>query len=295
MLRSLNTATTGIRQFQTNLDVIGNNLANINTIGYKAGRVDFADTLTQTLRQPTPDLGGRSGTASVQVGNGVNISAVKNTFTQGAINQTGVFTDLAINGEGFFLVKNTFTGEVFATRAGDFRLDDQGFLVTNQGFRVQGFNTSLESNSDYPANSQVGDIKLDRGSLPAGFDPVADGVGVKNVNIDSSGRINILLDDNKTQYTRGQILLERFNNPQALLKQGSNLYSGLDAAGRLDAPAVAGTNGLGQIEANAIEMANVDIAREFSTLITTQRAFQANARVLTASDEVLQEMIRMVR
>ena len=133
MIRSLNTGVLGIRTFQTSLDAIGNNLANINTVAYKSARVDFADTLNQTLRAPTPDTEGSTGTTGMQVGNGLSITAIKNSFTQGAVKQTGVRTDLAIAGEGFFLVKDPTTNELFGTRAGDFRTDKNGFLVTNGG------------------------------------------------------------------------------------------------------------------------------------------------------------------
>ena len=149
MIRALNTGVMGMRQFQTSLDVIGNNLANINTVAYKGARAAFADTLSQTMRAPTPDTATTSGTAGMQVGNGMQVSAIKNTFTQGAMKNTGVHTDLAINGKGFFLVKDPTTNELFATRAGDFREDKNGYLVTNDGYRVQGktintFETILE-------------------------------------------------------------------------------------------------------------------------------------------------------
>jgi flagellar hook protein FlgE len=309
MLRSLNTGVTGIRQFQTALDTIGNNLANINTVGYKAGRVGFSDTLNQTLRAATPDAagGGSSGTSSVQVGNGVQVAGITNSYTQGAVNQTGVFTDLAISGEGFFIVKNSLTQELFATRAGDFRSDSNGFLVTNNGFRVQGFTTPVGSATAYADTDTVGDIKLDKGTLPATLPATAATAGISNINIDSSGKINVLLSDG-SQYVRGQILLQNFTNPNALLRQGNNLYSGITTAGptatgpTTTAPfgatpsvAKANTNGLGRIDSGSLEISNVDIAREFSSLITTQRAFQANAKVVTASDEMLQEVLRVVR
>ena len=312
MLRALNTGVTGIRQFQTNLDTIGNNLANINTIGFKAGRVEFADTLNQTLRAGTPDTAGRSGSASVQVGNGVDIASVRNLFTQGAVNQTGVPTDLAISGEGFFIVKNG-SGDFFATRAGDFRVDTSGNLVTEQGFRVQGFNAP-PAGLNYADSDAVGDIKLDKGTVPASLPASAAAAGISNTSIDSSGKINILLSDG-SQYVRGQILLQRFLNPNALLKQGSNLYSGLTTAGPSSGPigtttpfgaspagiatpgssAQANTNGLGRIDSGALEISNVDIAREFANMITTQRAFQANAKVITTSDTILQEITQLVR
>lgn len=311
MIRALNTGVTGIRQFQTNLDTIGNNLANVNTIGYKAGRVEFADTLNQTLRAGTPDSGtSRSGTAAVQVGNGVDVASVRNLFTQGAVSQTGVTTDLAISGEGFFVVKNS-SNELFATRAGDFRVDSNGFLVTDQGLRVQGFTSPTAAvGTAYADGDAQGDIKLDKPTtLPTGVGAGAATAGVQNVSIDSSGNINMLLSDG-SQFVRGKILLQKFSNPNALLKQGNNLYTGLTVAGPLTpfasitatnpfgtTPTInsATTNGLGRIESGALELSNVDIAREFSNMITTQRAFQANARVVTTSDSILQEIVQLVR
>ncbi|MBI4659588.1 MAG: flagellar hook-basal body complex protein [Verrucomicrobia bacterium] len=305
MLRALNTGVTGIRQYQTNLDTIGNNLANVNTVGFKAGRVEFADTLNQTLRAGTPDSATRSGTSSVQVGNGVDIASVRNLFTQGAVNQTGVTTDLAISGEGFFIVKNIATNELFATRAGDFRVDSNGFLVTDQGFRVQGFqDPPTAADGLYTDADAQGHIKFDKGTAPAA---AAADAGISNIALDGSGKINILLSDG-TQYVRGQILLQRFSNPNALLKQGNNLYTGLTTAGPLGAGITAAqpfdatptknapnSSGLGRIESGALELSNVDIAREFSNMITTQRAFQANARVVTASDTILQEIVQLTR
>jgi len=308
MLRALNTGVTGIRQFQTNLDTIGNNLANVSTIGYKAGRVEFADTLNQTLRAGTPDAGAsRSGTASVQVGNGVEVSSVRNLFTQGAITQTGVTTDMAISGEGFFIVKSS-SGEFFATRAGSFRVDSSGFLVTDQGFRVQGFSAATAAvGTAYADTDSQGDIKLDKPTtLPTGLGTGAATAGVQNISIDGSGNINMLLSDG-SQFVRGKILLQRFSNPNALLKQGNSLFSGLTVSGPLTTPTAtnafgatpttnsATSNGLGRIESGALEMSNVDIAREFSNMITTQRAFQANARVVTTSDNILQEIVQLVR
>ena len=162
MIRSLNTAVLGIKQFQTSLDAIGNNLANINTVAYKAARVDFSDTLAQTLRAPTPDTNAASGTAGMQLGNGVKVAAIKNEFTQGAIKQTGVRTDMAITGEGFFLVRDPFTDQMYATRAGDFREDKNGYLVTNDGYRVLGKPNTAPA---YPESvkDKPGDIQLDVG------------------------------------------------------------------------------------------------------------------------------------
>ena len=195
MIRSLNTGVGGIKNFQTSLDVIANNLANLNTVGFKGGRVDFAEALTQTVRASTPDEGNTSGTSSVAVSNGVATNAVTTLFGQGAINQTGKITDLALAGDGYFIVKKYGTASIggdgatdegdagaqgiaqpnssdkgapggisFATRAGDFRLDKNGNLVNNMGMRVQGI-------SDYINNpGEIGDIKFDRGEFMASVD-----------------------------------------------------------------------------------------------------------------------------
>ncbi len=386
MIRSLNTGVLGIRQFQTSLDAIGNNLANVNTVGYKAARVDFSDTLAQTLRAPTPDSGGGTGVAGMQVGNGVTVTAIKNEFTQGAVKQTGVRTDLAIAGEGYFLVKDATTNQLYASRAGDFRIDKNGFLVTNGGHRVQG-NHQLAPAYSAGEKAAVGDIAINvgkyitdisgvtittgdeiltkdahgyntgsqvkfTGTVPtadpaittstvlfvrslgtntfslhdtasnaaAGTSPVnftaaglsggytlSGGATISSYSIGADGKLNMLLTDG-TQYVRAQVLLQDFRNPQALLKEGSNLYSNLATAGAmginsdsvsdtdlLNGAKAPGSTGLGRIEGGALELSNVDMAREFSNMITTQRAFQANARVISTSDEILQEMMQIKR
>ena len=603
MIRSLNTGVGGIRNFQTSLDVIANNLANLNTVGFKGGRTDFAEALTQTIKPSTPDGANKSGSSSIQMANGVSTNSVTTLYTQGAVNQTGKITDMAIAGEGYFIVKEytnkgainnaetedgaapgiaepdkakktTPAGIEYATRAGDFRLDSNGYLVNNSGMRVQGYSDLiLEPTS-------VGDIKFDRGdfmssvevikaddnfkllttgknhglktgnivvlksdseltapTLPDGsqvpgtllqagtpyyvhaisdnqiafydnltnatnndldkallINPPKEGVrvvkklasyesssvsqinnentiftkaahgfkdgdkvefyvgnstkataaqtvdsktgigdytvtpfevdgtqgaletgdiiyfsngakftlsapaaanatqlqgrleggnvmagegatissaasltidtdGVKttvsanvdgdksgaftrsffislrgeksftlhssqedaslrvrpikfdnlsikdavvtkvassttaeiqNISVDGAGRVNIMLTDG-TQYSRGQVLLKKFTNEQALSKQGSNLYSNLQNAGGNKEWGVAGSDGYGRVEAGALELSNVDVAREFSKLITTQRAFQANSRMVSASDEILMELLRLKR
>lgn len=117
MIRSLNTASLGIRQFQASLDVLANNLANLNTVGYKGSRADFVESLNSVLRAPTPDTATASGTSGVTVGNGVATAAIRSNFSQGSINQSGLATDFSITGNGYFLVRNSSSGEVFATRS----------------------------------------------------------------------------------------------------------------------------------------------------------------------------------
>jgi flagellar hook protein FlgE len=286
MIRSLLSAVSGILNLQTRMDVIGNNVANVNTTGFKSGRTDFADSFSQTLRASSAGNGGGSGLSAIQVGTGVTTSSIKNLYTQGALTRTGVATDLGISGEGFFVVRDPLSSAQYATRAGDFRLDQNGYLITNAGHRVQGFSDA--------ALTALGDIRIDTTGMPVTSDPAARMI---SFTIDIEGQVNVQLSDG-TQFVRGQVLLQNFLDPQGLIKEGGNLYSNLGAAGPLDwsaNPGRPGSNGLGRVEAEALELANVDLATEFTNLIVTQRAYQANARIITTSDEMLAELVNLKR
>jgi flagellar hook protein FlgE len=288
MLRSLSSGISGLQSFQQRLDVIGNNIANVNTTGFKGARVGLADSFSQTLRSSSAGTGGSSGTTAMQIGLGVSVQSIHNIYTQGAFARTNVGTDLALTDEGFFVVRDPISNTQYVTRAGDFILDETGMLVTTMGLRVQGFNDS--------ALTTIGDIQIDTTGMPPTSNPLATMVSFA---IDQEGRINVNLSDG-TQFVRGQILLQNFSNPQGLMKEGNNLYSGIGAAGPLGGatsptPAAPGTNGLGRIQAGALELSNVDLATEFTNLITTQRAYQANARIITTSDEMLQELVNLKR
>ncbi len=283
MVRSLTSGVSGLQQFQQQMDVIGNNIANVNTTAFKSARVEFADAFSQTLRTPSGGVGTASNTPAVQIGTGVTTSGIRNLYTQGAVTRTNAPTDVVVAGSGFFVVRDPVSNAQFATRAGNFRLDDQGRLVTNAGLRVQG-----NSNA---ALTTVGDITIDATGAPA---TAVAGSTVVSFGIDRQGKINVRLSDG-TEFVRGQILLQDFRDPQALIKEANNLYSGLPGAGPLAALGQPSVNGLGRLEAGALELSNVDLANEFAGLITTQRAFQASARVITTSDELLQEMVNLKR
>ncbi|MGC8828579.1 MAG: flagellar hook-basal body complex protein [Verrucomicrobiia bacterium] len=283
MLRSLNTGVNAMRQFQEQLDVIGNNIANVNTTAFKSARVDFEEAFSQTLQQSAPGSANSSQTPAMQVGTGTLVGAIKNQFTQGSITRTGVQTDLAIAGDGFFIVSDPGSGEKYATRAGDFSLDSNGYLVTNSGMRLQGYSDS--------GLTTIGDVRIDATGAPQTADPTATVVAF---SIGRDGKINVRLSDG-TEFVRGQILLQQFSNPNGLVKEGNNLYSGIAAAGPLPAMVAPGSAGLGKVESGALELSNVDLANEFSSLITAQRAFQASARVISTSDEILQELVNLKR
>ncbi|HXJ55513.1 MAG TPA: flagellar hook-basal body complex protein [Verrucomicrobiae bacterium] len=288
MLRSLTSAASGLQTFQQAMDVIGNNVANVNTIAFKGARADLADSFSQTLRSSSAGNGVSSGTPAMQIGTGVGIQSITNIYEQGALSRTSVGTDLAVTGNGFFVVRDPLNNSTFVTRAGDFRLDETGFLVTNQGLRVQGYSDA--------GLTTIGDIQINTVGMPATSDPTA---SIVSFAIGEDGRINVNLSDG-SQFVRGQILMQNFSDPQGLLKEGNNLYSGIGAAGPLGGaasptPAAPGTNGLGKIQAGALELSNVDLGTEFTNLITTQRAYQANARIITTSDEMLQELVNLKR
>lgn len=288
MLRSLTSAISGLQNFQGRIDVIGNNIANVNTTGFKSGRVDFADSFSQTLRSSSTGSGSTTSVSAMQIGSGVATSSIRNVYTQGAVARTGVVTDLAISGEGYFVVRDLITNAQFVSRAGDMRLDANGYLVTPNGMRVQGYSDA--------ALTTMGDLKIDTTGMPSTSDPSAT---MKSYSIDLDGKINVKLSDG-TEFARGQILLQLFQDPQALIKEGNNLYSGISTAGPLGGagsptPAAPGTNGLGRIESGALELSNVDLANEFSSMITAQRAFQATARIISTSDEMLQELVNLKR
>jgi flagellar hook protein FlgE len=284
MLRSLTTAISGLQNFQGRMDVIGNNIANVNTTAFKSARVDFSDSFSQTLRRPGS---GEGKSAALQVGSGVGTDAIRDVYSQGAMSRTGVLTDLAIGGEGYFVVRDTVTDSEFISRNGAFRIDETGFLVTNSGHRLQGFNTT--------ALNAIGDLQIDLTGMPGTSDPNATMV---SWSVSNDGKIGINLSDG-TSFVRGQVLLQNVRNPAALVKQGNSLYSGLESAGPLGGatPTAAppGTSGLGKIESGTLELSNVDLANEFSSMITAQRAFQATARVISTSDEMLQELVNLKR
>lgn len=274
LLESLSSGVSAMQQFQQELDVIGNNIANVSTTGFKGASVDFSDALSQTIQ-----AGGATG--SMQVGTGVNTSAISNRFTQGAINATGNPDDLAISGQGFFIVRDPKTGADYATRAGNFTVDQNNYLVLN-GMRVQGYSDA--------GLTTVGDIQIDNVGNSAGST-----ASVKNWNFDSSGNIVVTLADGTPSFTRGQVLLQNFTSPQMLVKEGDSLFSGITLAGPLAQPAAPNTNGVGKLQVGALESSNVDLTTELSNLITTQRAYQASAHVVTTSDEVLQDLVNIKR
>ncbi|HSY19249.1 MAG TPA: flagellar hook-basal body complex protein [Candidatus Acidoferrales bacterium] len=274
MLLSLDSGVSALEQFQQSLNVIANNIANVNTVGFKSATVDFADTLSQTL--------GSDAAGTMQVGTGIMTASINNQFTPGSISSTGVQSDMAINGNGFFEVKDPTTGNTFVTRDGEFTKDPNGYLVTSSGMRLQGYSDA--------GLTTVGDVKIDGTGNSAGST-----AAVQSYLINNNGTITVTLSDGTPSFTRGQVLLQNFSNPEQLVKVGGNLYSNLATAGPLAAPVAPGSNGLGGLNSGSLEMSNVDLAQELTSLITTQRAYEANSKVITTSDDVLQTLVNLKR
>lgn len=280
LIGTMGSGVSALRTFMKGLEVIGNNIANVNTTGFKGSTAKYSDSFSNILVQSSSN--GTSTTPAVAVGTGVTLSGVTTNYTQGALSSTGKSTDLGVSGNGFFRVRNPVSGEEFVTRAGDFRWDEQGYLVTNDGYRVRGLVGTPPS--------AVGDIRLSTST------------DIQSVSIDRSGSVIESYSDGTTAVT-SQVLLQNFKDPAALVRQGNNLYSGMDAAGPTngsvallaDGTNAPGTNGLGYIQSGTLELSNVDLTEQFSELITTQRSFQAGSRLLTVSDSVLEDIVNLKR
>jgi flagellar hook protein FlgE len=271
MLLSLDSGVSALDQFQQDLNVIGNNIANVDTVGFKSANMQFADALSQTI--------GDNAAGVEQIGTGVVTSSITDSFTQGSITSTGVTSNLAIDGNGFFLVKDPTSGEEYVTRDGNFTVDSNGYLVNSVGMRVQGLGAA--------GGTTIGDIQITNAT-----DPTPDTSAVQSYTIGSNGDVNILLADG-TQFTGGQVMLQNFTSPTQLTSVGNNLFNGMANAGPLAAPVAPTSNGLGTIVSGSLEMSNVDLASQLTALITAQRGFEANAQTVSTSNEVLQDLVNL--
>ncbi len=398
MLRSLFSGITGLRAHQTMMDVVGNNIANVNTNGYKSSSVVFEDTLNQMLRAAGAPSNGNGGINPAQVGLGVQLGGISTNFGQGSAQSTGKSTDLMIQGDGFFVIRNG--GENVFTRAGSFSFDSTGKLVNNEGAVVQGWvGTQGVINTD----NALADIQLPAGTLippmPSGsvtiggnitsgtttvmtlgttaydqagnahalsitltpnagsydVDILENGVSVMTTagsvgflangsydtgtsvapqatladgtvidfdltGVTGYGGAKTLAVKDADGYTAGslqqfqisqdgtvigvfsngqklnmaKIAMANFNNPNGLEKIGNTSYRSSTNSG-LAQIGTAGGGGRGTLLGGSLEMSNVDLAQEFTSLIVAQRGFQANSRVITASDEMLQDLVNIKR
>ncbi len=391
MLRSLFSGISGLRAHQTMLDVTGNNIANVNTTGFKASQTQFQDTLSQVLNNAGAAQDGVGGTNPAQVGLGVRVAGITTNFQQGAAQLTNRSTDMMISGDGFFVVRKGT--EQLYTRAGAFDFDATGQLVTPDGGLVQGWaadatgaidtngtlvdlrlpiatlmgaapSTSATFEGNLPSEAAVGTV-LNRdvdvyaadgtvSTLALAFTRTAAGwtvsgaigatnasgtmtfnadgtqatggtltVGAVTVDLSSitgfagldtveastqNGRAAGTLQSftinadgtllgsfsNGLKQALGRVALSTFTNPAGMEKAGGSLYRTTVNSGDAQIGA-AGTGGRGDLTGGALEMSNVDLSAEFTNLIIAQRGFQANSRVITTSDELLQELVNLKR
>ena len=386
MLRSLFSGISGLRAHQQMMDVTGNNIANVNTTGYKSSQTVFQDTLSQMVNAAGAPQNQAGGTNPAQVGLGVRLASINANFGQGAAQTTGKSSDLMIQGDGFFVVKSG--GESLYTRAGSFTFDANGSLTTPNGQIVQGWTaddgvvntagapgdiklpigislapevtTDITMTGNFSYEAAVGDIKeipikvIDENgaaqtmvvtftkadaetwtmALPDGTStdihfttgkPDSESVDlapyafdirdltnfsgntearVSNSNGSTAGVLSSYTVSNTGQIvgvfsnglkqTLGQVALANFNNVNGLEKIGDSMFRSTVNSG-LAQVGPAGSGGLGLITSGALEMSNVDLAQEFTNLVIAQRGFQANSRIITTSDEILQELVNLKR
>lgn len=263
MIRALYSAASGMQAQQTNVDNIAHNLANANTVGYKMRRAQFQDLLYQTLVQP----GAAAGTSTVvpsglQLGLGTRVASNEISFVQGSFSLTNNPLDLVIQGRGFFQVRRP-SGEIGYTRAGQFQLDSDGNIVTGDG-------DALEPQITLPPEAQ-------------------------SITIGADGTVSYTLPGQTASQLAGQIQLANFTNPAGLNSTGHNLYSPTDASGEPTLGTPGGQEGLGSLLQGYVEQSNVSVVDEFVDLIVSQRAYEANSKVVKAADEMYQQVNNMTR
>jgi len=263
MMRALYSAASGMTAQQLNVDNIAHNLANSNTVGFKMRRAQFQDLLYQNLVQPGASAGAQTVVPSgLQLGLGTRASSNEIIFAQGNFSATDNPLDMVIQGRGFFQVRRP-SGDLAYTRAGTFQLDRDGNLVTPDG-------DPLEPQITLPADAQ-------------------------SVTIAADGTVSYTQPGQTTTQLAGQIQLANFPNPAGLSGIGRNLYTPTDASGEPTVGNPGGQEGIGTLLQGYVEQSNVSVVEEFINLIVSQRAYEANSKVVKASDDMYQQVNNLAR
>lgn len=261
MLRAFSTSATGMTAQQMIVDSIANNLANINTVGFKRSQMDFQDLMYVKMAEAGRDTAnGIVAPTGLEIGSGVRPNSTTKVYTQGEMDNTGRNLDLAIEGEGFFQV--TANGMTRYTRDGSFRTNAQGQLVTSAGYTVEPAIT-------IPANA-------------------------RSISVGKDGTVTVFAGSNSTATIVGTLQLVRFANPSGLSAEGGNLLSETPASGTATT-ANAGQDGMGQIQQGFLERSNVQMVSELVNLITAQRAYETNSRAIKAGDDMLNTANRLIQ
>ncbi|MET0283838.1 MAG: flagellar basal-body rod protein FlgG, partial [Polyangiales bacterium] len=243
MFRALHSAASGMQAQQTNIDVVANNMANVNTTGFKKSRAEFQDLLYQTVRAPGGQAGtGASAPSGLQIGLGVRTAATQTMHVQGSLQQTGNSLDLAIEGNGFLQVQRP-NGDIAYTRSGNLKADADGRLVTSDGY-------AIEPNITIPADATA-------------------------ITISSTGLVSVTQPGQQQSQEVGQLQLANFANPAGLLSTGRNLYTTTAASG-VAVVANPGEEGTGTVSQGFLEGSNVEVVNEMIDLIASQRAYETN-------------------
>lgn len=291
MIRSMYSGITGMKNFQTKLDVIGNNIANVNTYGFKKGRVMFKDMVSQTISGASGPTNTKGGVNPKQVGLGSQLSAVDTDDTQGSLQPTGRVLDVGIQGDGYLMVSDGTN--IWYTRAGNLYLNSEGNVITASGQYVLSANSNLESitNPDGSVTAaemaeiiEASKIQLNNGNIDE----------IENLSISEDGKISFIAGGVLNEGTEPQIGLARFANTGGLQKVGENMYQQTANSGNATVLSP-DSNGAGKLVSGTLEMSNVDLSEEFTEMIVAQRGFQANTRIITTSDEILQELLNIKR
>ncbi len=273
LISSLDAGISALDSFNEGLQVIGNNIANINTTAFKGASASYADSFSNTLQAASPG----SDTASMQIGTGVQLGGINTDFSQGTLVETGVATNLAISGNGYFVVQNPTSSAVSATRDGTFSLNSAGALINQQGDQV------LDAKG--AAVSILNCVNSTGTAITA--------ANLSSVTIGTNGTVTAY-DSLGTAYTGQQVGLLTVANQSKLLNQGNNLFdfsaTGATLAANLSAPS---TGNLGSVQSGELEQSNVDLTTQFGDMITAQRSFEAASRVITVSDTILNDIVNL--
>ena len=276
MIQSLFSGVSAMLADQTDMDVIGNNIANANTDAFKASTANFTESFLQETRGATTNQ-----PVGLGVGLGTEVESTTTNFNQGVFQTTNVPTDMGINGNGFFAVQD-INGNNYVTRNGDFVEDSNGYLRTPNGDYLMGVNGAT------PPTSPSTGFPPNQIQIPT---TVASGSPVVSFSIDQTGTITVTGQDGSTSIA-GYITLQNFNNNNGLTDVGNSMYSYGPAAGANQYYSAA-TSGVGSIQTGVLEASNVDLSTEFSNMIIAQNGFDAAARVITTSDDMLQTVTQL--
>lgn len=312
MLRSMYSGISGLKNFQTKMDVIGNNISNVNTFGFKKSRVVFKDLMSQNMGGASAATAVRGGVNPRQVGLGSQLSAIDTIHTGGNLQTTGRGLDLAIAGDGYFIVgeaeyeadtavpgDDTTAGtpttavdgsakNATYTRAGNFYLDNNGFLVNSDGLYVLGQLADDPTTGDFPELDLT-----DPETAISELMPISIPVDAKELSIGPDGVVSYI-DSLGNLQKHGKLVIAKFPNAEGLQKTGNNQFIPTANSGNATFN-YAGIGGNGTVQSSTLEMSNVDLSEEFTEMIVAQRGFQANTRIITTSDEILQELVNLKR